>query len=110
MKGRIKLGQRYRGIAAECPKHARLARSPKTRAKLEMWASHYDKVADDELMCDPPYLFQCPVTRSRVVGILVEEAPDDDPSAYVPVTCLACGQIHLVNLKTGKTIGEHGEH
>ena len=44
-----------------------------------------------------------------MVGVLVEEALDNDPGAYVPVTCLACGQIQLVKLKTGRTMGEEGE-
>jgi hypothetical protein len=44
-----------------------------------------------------------------VAGILVDESPDENPDAYVPVTCLEGGLIHLVNLKTGRTIGEEGE-
>ena len=38
-------------------------------------------------------------------GVLVEEAPSD-PNFYSPVTCLACGLMHLVNFETGKTVGE----
>jgi len=110
MQSRIKLGQRYRDVAAECRKRASLARSPKTRAEFELLTSRYDKMSEDEFKRDPPFLFRCPVTGARVAGLLVEESPDDDPDAYVPVTCLSCGQIHLVNLKTGKTIGEQGEH
>jgi hypothetical protein len=53
----------------------------------------------------PPFFFRCPITGSRVQGILVEEAPSD-PDFYSPVTCLACGLMHLVNLKTGKTVGK----
>jgi len=40
-----------------------------------------------------------------VQGLLVEEAPSD-PNFYSPVTCLACGLMHLVNFETGKTVGE----
>jgi len=42
-------------------------------------------------------------------------APDDDESeraggdVFVGVTCLACGSVHLVNPKTGKTAGENSE-
>jgi hypothetical protein len=53
----------------------------------------------------PPILFRCPITGSGVQGLLVEEAPSD-PNFYSPVTCLACGLMHLVNFKTGKTVGE----
>ena len=109
MPSPIKTWQRYRDVAAECRKRASLARSQKTRAALGMLASRYDEMAEDELKGEPPYLFRCPVTGARVVGVLVEEAPDDDPGAYVPVTCLGCGQIHLVNFKTGRTKGEEGE-
>jgi hypothetical protein len=110
MERRIKLGQRYRDVAAECRKRASVARSPKTRAEFKTLASRYYEMAEDELRGEPPCLFRCPVTGSRVTGVLVEDTPDDDPGAYVSVTCLSCGQIHLVNLKTGKTIGEQGEH
>jgi hypothetical protein len=44
------------------------------------------------------------------VGLLVQglhphDVSVDDPDWYEPVTCIACQQIHLVNPKTGKTIG-----
>jgi hypothetical protein len=67
-------------------------------------------MAEDELKGEPPCLFRCPVTGSGTTGVLIEDIPDEDPPAYVPVRCLSCGQIHLVNFKTGETLGEHGEH
>jgi hypothetical protein len=106
MSGRIATWQRYRDIAAECRKHAKLARSPKTRAKLEVFACRYDEVAEAELKRAPRHLFFCPISRSFVHGFLVEEAPDSDPNSYTPVTCLSCSQIHLVNFTTWKTVGE----
>ena len=33
-----------------------------------------------------------------------DETADDD--VYLSVTCLACTRVHLVNLKTGKVLGE----
>jgi hypothetical protein len=47
---------------------------------------------------------------ARVQGL----APDDDASeeagdVFVGVTCLACGRLHFVNPKTGKTAGESSE-
>jgi hypothetical protein len=55
----------------------------------------------------PSWFFRCPITGERVRGFVVaEDVPDDDPDAYIAVTCLSCGRIHLLNLKTGKTVGE----
>jgi hypothetical protein len=58
----------------------------------------------------PPFIFRCPNTGFRMQGF----APDDDESeraddVFVGVTCLACGQVHFVNPKTGKTAGESSE-
>jgi hypothetical protein len=54
----------------------------------------------------PSFLFRCPVTGSGVQGFLIEEAPSDDPNSFNAVSCLDCGRIHLVNFRTGKTVGE----
>jgi hypothetical protein len=40
-------------------------------------------------------------------GFLVEESPSDDPDAYESVTCLSCGEVHLINLRTGQTDGQN---
>jgi hypothetical protein len=58
----------------------------------------------------PPFIFHCPNTGFRVQGF----APNDDESegaddVFVGVTCLACGSMHLVNPRTGKTAGENAE-
>jgi hypothetical protein len=52
----------------------------------------------------PPFLYRCPDTGFRVQDV----TPDDDGSegandVFVVVTCSACGQMHFVNPKTGKT-------
>ena|SRR5215471_9606665 len=109
MPGRIATWQRYRDIAAECRKRASAAQSPKARAGFETFASRYDEIAEAELGRAPPYLFHCPITGTDVQGVLVEEAPSDDPNSYTSVYCLACGRMHLVNLRTGKTVGENVE-
>jgi len=57
-----------------------------------------------------PFLFRCPTTGEEVQGFLVEETLSDNPDAYEPVTCLSCGQVHLINLKTRKIAGEETEH
>jgi hypothetical protein len=48
------------------------------------------------------FLFRCPATGYRLQG-WVDDNPENDIEAYQPVTCLACGRVHLVNPKTGKT-------
>jgi hypothetical protein len=58
----------------------------------------------------PPFLYRCPNTGFGVQGY----DPDDDGSeradnAFVSVTCAACGLVHLVNPKTGKTPSESSE-
>jgi hypothetical protein len=57
----------------------------------------------------PPFLFRCPFTGFRVQGFAVEQTSSDDPDSYEPVSCLACGQVHLVNLETGKTLGQDSD-
>jgi hypothetical protein len=71
-----------------------------------MFANRYDEIAEAELRRAPTHLFCCPITGSGVQGFLVEEAASDDPNSYTAVGCLACGQLHLVNFSTGKTVGE----
>lgn len=56
-----------------------------------------------------PFLFRCPITGSEVQGFLAQETPSEDPNSFEPVTCLACGQVHLVNFKTGKVLDERSE-
>ena len=56
-----------------------------------------------------PFLFRCPITGTEVQGFLAHETPSEDPNSFEPVTCLACGQVHLVNFKTGKVLDERSE-
>jgi hypothetical protein len=59
----------------------------------------------------PPFLYRCPNTGFRVQGF----APDDNDVSeggndiFVDVTCAACGSVHFVDPKTGKTPGESDE-
>ena len=53
----------------------------------------------------PAFLFRCPATGLRVQGWTENECPDDD-EFFEAVTCLACGRVHHVNPKTGRTIGK----
>ena len=48
------------------------------------------------------FLYRYPVTGPRVQGWVADDGSDDN-NASESVTCLACGRLHLVNPKTGKT-------
>ena len=59
---------------------------------------------------DMPILFRCPTTGEEAQGFLGEEALATISNALGPVTCLSCGQTHLVNLKPWKFAGDESEH
>jgi hypothetical protein len=48
------------------------------------------------------FLYRCPATGLRVQGWTADDGSDAD-NAFEAVTCLACGRLHFVNPKTGKT-------
>ena len=48
--------------------------------------------------------YRCPNTEQAVQGWSADDATDDGDE-YQSVACLACAQVHLVNLKTGKVLG-----
>jgi len=50
-------------------------------------------------------LYRCPNTGFRVQGYPAEEESVDH-DGHVPVTCLACKFVHLVNPKTGEVLAE----
>jgi len=53
------------------------------------------------------FLYRCPNTGKTVQGWSAEEVSDQhDDDAYQSVDCLACTGIHLINIKTGKVLGE----
>ena len=51
-----------------------------------------------------PVLFSCPATGANVQAWLAEEVTGDDDT-YVAIECIACRRVHLVQPKTGKTLG-----
>jgi hypothetical protein len=56
------------------------------------------------------FLYRCPDTGRTVQGWSAEEVSDQDhDNAYQSVECLACTRVHLINLKTGKVLGEQEE-
>jgi hypothetical protein len=53
------------------------------------------------------FLYQCPTTGQTVQGWSAEEVSDqDDDDTYQSTDCLACTRVHLINLKTGRVLGE----
>ncbi len=51
------------------------------------------------------FLYRCPVTGYRVQGFVASEPNQNEDDVFWPVTCAVCAQVHLVNPKTGQTLG-----
>ena len=51
------------------------------------------------------FLYRCPNTGRNVQGWSAEEVTDEDDS-YQSFQCIACTRVHLINLKTGKVLGQ----
>jgi len=54
-------------------------------------------------------IYRCPTMRLKVQGWFAEDASGNDGDTYEPVTCTACRRVHLVNRKTGRTLGSNEE-
>jgi hypothetical protein len=50
-------------------------------------------------------VFLCPNTGIRVHGWSADDGCEHDGDTYERLTCLACGQLHMANLRTGKILG-----
>lgn len=46
------------------------------------------------------FLYRCPVTGLSVQA--TGTSGDKEESVYVPISCLACGSVHLINPATGQ--------
>lgn len=51
------------------------------------------------------FIFRCPTTGMNVQGWVSDDGSENGGETYETVTCLACSMVHLVNPKTGKTLG-----
>lgn len=51
-------------------------------------------------------IFRCARTGLNVQVWLPESEPTDRTDSYEAVTCPACARIHLVNMTTGKMLGD----
>ena len=54
-------------------------------------------------------IYQCPTTGLKVQGWFSDDGSENGSEGYETVVCLACRQAHLVNPKTGKTVGADEE-
>jgi hypothetical protein len=55
------------------------------------------------------FLYRCPNTGQNVQRWSADEVTTDDDNGYQSFQCLACTRVHLVNLKTGKVLGEEDD-
>jgi hypothetical protein len=56
----------------------------------------------DALVPDGSFVYRCPRTGLMVHGWIAGEPMSGE--VYEPVTCTACGRVHLINQKTGKIL------
>jgi hypothetical protein len=54
-------------------------------------------------------VFLCPHTGQRVQGWFADNPSENGDETYEGVVCLACNQLHMVNLQTGKVLGTDEE-
>ena len=53
------------------------------------------------------FLYRCPNTGQTVQGWSADQLTDEnDDDTYQSFACVGCTRVHLVNLKTGKVLGE----
>ena len=58
------------------------------------------------------FIYRCPSTGYNIQGFIADNPAKNGSSAkdsegtFLPLTCTLCTQIHLVNPKTGKVIGD----
>jgi hypothetical protein len=50
------------------------------------------------------FVFTCPYTGLRVQGWISDDTPEA-PETYEPVSCHACGGMHLVDPRSGRVLG-----
>ena len=48
------------------------------------------------------FIYRCPRTGQQVQGWAADHLTDGE--TYEPVSCIACGRIHLVSPKSGKVL------
>jgi len=53
------------------------------------------------------FAYRCPNTGLNVQGFIADDPGDD--GSYVPVTCIICTRVHLVDPRSGKVVGVDDE-
>ena len=48
------------------------------------------------------FTYRCPRTGLQVQGWAADQLTEGE--FYEPVTCIACGQVHLINAKSGEVL------
>jgi len=48
------------------------------------------------------FIYRCPRTGQQVQGWTADDLTEVE--IYEPVTCTACGRVHLINPKSGKVL------
>jgi len=57
-----------------------------------------------------PFIYRCPATGMKVQGWFADDPSSENGNeVYETVVCTACTRVHLVNPKTGKTVGDDTE-
>jgi hypothetical protein len=51
------------------------------------------------------FVFTCPFTGLRVQGWVSDDASGPRSETYGPVSCHACGGLHLVDPRSGRVLG-----
>ena len=54
------------------------------------------------------FIYRCPVTGYNVQAFIADDPIRRSEDTFQSVTCTVCGQVHLVNPKTGKVVGDRG--
>jgi hypothetical protein len=57
----------------------------------------------------PAFLYRCPIVGMKVQGWRADDPSETNTERFQSVTCLACAQVHLVNPRTGKVLGEDND-
>jgi hypothetical protein len=55
----------------------------------------------------PAILFRCLTTGLQVNGWVADDPSKYHEKTYLPMSCPACGDVHHINPKTGKSVGEN---
>jgi hypothetical protein len=77
-----------------------------TDVPMDCYSVTYKALPEGRLIAMGPFLYRCPNTGKTIQGYSTDDVSDD---SYESLTCPACRQVHFVNSKTGKVVGEDDE-